>query len=286
MLVASSLVPRALAQFTQLDVKVGPLLVPFALLLVVVAVVAAITVGNRLGRRAGVDIEPTLWFALLIAAVFARLGFVVEHRSLYLASPLSIFDIRDGGWHPLIGLLGAWLYALAVVPRRNPAVVRPLRAALATATVVLAIGLAPAALAPPPGPPLPPDLTLTSLEGAAVPLGRFAGKPTVVNLWATWCGPCVREMPVLHAAQNDRRDVHFVFINQGEDAATVNRWLEARGLALENVLIDERRQAGAAFELKGYPTTLFFDADGTLVSRRVGEVSAATLAERLGRVSR
>jgi thiol-disulfide isomerase/thioredoxin len=119
-----------------------------------------------------------------------------------------------------------------------------------------------------------------------VRLDGFAGRPTVVNLWATWCPPCVREMPVLQQAQRAHSDVHFVFVNQGEPAERVRSWLSGRGLELRNVLIDGRGQAGAAFDQQGLPTTLFFDAEGRLVGRRIGELSSATLGEKLDDVRR
>lgn len=275
----------ALDQLANFEFQLGPLLLPFPLLLVLAAAGATLLVANRLARSAGVDVEGVLWRAFLVAALVARLAFVFEYRSLYFASPLAILDIRDGGWNPTLGLVGAWLYAI-YAQRKNPAVARPLRWALATGTALFAAGMTILALRPPAGEVLPPDLVLASLDGKAEPLARFAGKPTVVNLWATWCPPCVREMPVLHAAQVERQDIHFVFINQGEDAARVRRWLHARGLPLQNVLVDEPQRAGAVFRQKGYPTTLFFDANGTLVSRRVGELSAATLAEKLTQISR
>lgn len=112
-------------------------------------------------------------------------------------------------------------------------------------------------------------------------LKEFEGEPTVVNLWATWCPPCAREMPVLHEAQEKHSKVNFVFLNQGEDRAQVSRWLDQQQLPLRNVLLDPKRQASAAFKQKGYPTTLFFNAKGELVSSRIGELSAATLNQRL-----
>ena len=126
-----------------------------------------------------------------------------------------------------------------------------------------------------------PALSFTSLEGRSVNLVEFKGKPTVVNLWATWCPPCVREMPMLHQAQVDHPDVNFVFLNQGESADKVGVWLQTRKLLMRNVLMDVDRKAGAAFKHRALPTTLFFDPMGRLVSTRIGELSAATLSKRL-----
>ena len=107
----------------------------------------------------------------------------------------------------------------------------------------------------------------------------------VVNLWATLCPPCVLEMPVLLQAQMNHPEVNFVFINQGESAQRVQTWLGTRQLPLRNVLLDANQQALPAFKQKGLPTTLFFDAQGQLVDTRTGELSTATLAQRLQTVS-
>jgi thiol-disulfide isomerase/thioredoxin len=264
-------------------IQLGPLLLPLTLLLVFASAGAAVVVGNRVGRKAGVEAESALWQCVLVGLVAARLAFVFEYRSLYFASPFSILDIRDGGWNPAIGLAGMWLYAIHR-QARNPALRRPLRWALATGTALFVVGSAVLALRPDTGHKVP-DLAFPSLDGETMQLSQIGGKPTVVNLWATWCPPCVREMPVLHKAQVGRPDIRFVFLNQGEEAGRVRSWLQAHDLPLQNVLIDERRQASAAFQQVGYPTTLFFDASGRLVSRRIGELSAATLEENLQRIS-
>ncbi|HZW13154.1 MAG TPA: TlpA disulfide reductase family protein, partial [Noviherbaspirillum sp.] len=126
-----------------------------------------------------------------------------------------------------------------------------------------------------------PDVTLTRLDGGSVRLASFAGKLMVVNMWATWCPPCRREMPVLRDAQRRHPDIVFVFADQGESAETVRRYLESSQLKLDNVLLDPSRQLAFQTGSQGLPTTMFFDEKGKLVDRRVGGLSEASLAQRL-----
>ncbi|MCZ4314078.1 prolipoprotein diacylglyceryl transferase [Comamonadaceae bacterium G21597-S1] len=84
----------------------GPLLLPYAVLLVFAAAGIGMLVGRRVGKRNGVDVEGTLWNAMLVGAVVARLAFVLEYKTLYFSSPLSIINIRDGGWNATAALAG------------------------------------------------------------------------------------------------------------------------------------------------------------------------------------
>jgi thiol-disulfide isomerase/thioredoxin len=264
--------------------QVGPLLLPFTLLLVFASVGLAFVAANAIAGRGGADADGEVWRALLVGILIARLAFVYEYRSLYLDSPLTVLDVRDGGWKAAWGLAAGWLYAL-YRQGRNRAVRKPLTVALGAGTALFIAGTIALDSLSVTKQPLP-ELTFRDIHGRTVQLRQFDGKPAVVNLWATWCPPCVRELPVLHQAQADNADVHFVFLNQGEDAIKVKNWLAARGLRLENVLIDVPRHASSAFQQKGYPSTLFFDASGMLASSRVGELSAATLSERLEQIRR
>ncbi len=69
-----------------------------------------------------------------------------------------------------------------------------------------------------------PDISVRDIDGQPVSLQDLAGKPLVINLWATWCPPCRREMPVLAAAQQANPDVRFVFVNQGEGQLLVEKF--------------------------------------------------------------
>lgn len=204
---------------------------------------------------------------------------MARYLEAYLASPLSIADVRDGGWDPIAGFIAAAVFAF-VRQLRRPGVRTPLWTALATGAIVWGAGTLALSIEAAEKVTLPP-LALVSLDGTAVQLDHFKGNPTVVNLWATWCPPCVREMPVLQQAQADHPGVNFIFVNAGEPAERVRGWLQSRQMPLTNVLLDATNQASAHFKTPGFPTTLFFDANGVLVSVRVGELSRATLNQRL-----
>jgi thiol-disulfide isomerase/thioredoxin len=259
--------------------QIGPLSLPYSVLLALVAIALGGFVAHRLARATGTEVEPTLTYMLLVGMVAARLAFVVRWRDQYLDVPLSILNIRDGGWEPTAGLAAALLFGLQRA-HRQAGLRKPVVAAALTTGMVLLLGGIASIVMTPPAIRLPP-LTLSSLEGRPVSLADFAGKPTVVNLWASWCPPCRREMPALQRAQAANPDVNIVFVNQGEEPGVIAAYLERNGLALGNVLVDPQSRTGAAVGHGALPTTLFFDADGRLAGIRIGELSQATLTQRL-----
>ena len=259
--------------------QIGPLALSYSLLATLAAIALGWFAGQRLARSAGIDAEPLLTRMLVVSLIAARLAFVWQWRGPYFGDPLTILDIRDGGWEPTVGLAAACLYGLYRV-RSQIALRKPMLAAVLTSGLVWLVGSVAITLGARDAVPLP-QLTLASPEGRAVSLSGFVGKPTVVNLWATWCPPCQREMPVLQQAQAANAEVNFVFVNQGETPDAIQRYMSRHQLTLQNVLVDAQLQVGSALDQRALPTTLFFDARGQLVSTRIGELSAATLAERL-----
>lgn len=260
-------------------ITIGPLSFSVTMLVGLAGALLGVAAGHFAGRSRNVDVEPLLFRAAIAGLVVARLVFVAQYHDAYLQAPLAILDIRDGGWAPLAGFAAAAVFLAAAAVRRGTARV-PLAVAVATAAGFWVLAAASLASLPEDEGRLP-ALTLQDLDGQDVALASFRGKPVVVNLWATWCPPCRRELPVMQQAQAEHPAVHFVFLDQGESADRVRGFLAAQQLPLRNVLLDIHGQAGAKLGSRALPTTLFFDAQGRLVATRVGELSRASLAERL-----
>lgn len=260
--------------------SLGPL--PFTVLILVAAWGVG-TVAGRWRARGMPDPKPAVGGALfdvaLVGLVVARLAFIVAWWPLYAADPWAVLRPGDGGYLPIAGVLAALAF-VGWRAWRMPDLRRPLLVGLAVAALVygaLGAGLRfwqarTITL---------PDAVLTGLDRRSTRLDALKGQPIVVNLWATWCPPCRREMPALAAAQAWYDDVHIVFANQGEDAGTITRYLESQNLALDLVLVDRLSRLSESAGVRGLPTTLFFDADGRLIDVHVGELTRAGLAARL-----
>lgn len=114
------------------------------------------------------------------------------------------------------------------------------------------------------------------MDGAERPasLDDFAGKTVVLNLWATWCPPCLREMPSLDRLQAAMGGEDFVVValNQDRGGAGVARaWLENQGLERLDVYADPRGMVPRAIAASGLPTTIILDPQGRELARLVGE---------------
>lgn len=260
-------------------ITLGPLLLPLTPLLALGSWLLAAAIAARLRRGGAADAEPALFALLLLALLAARAGFVLAHWSVFRASPWTMLDIRDGGLLLPAGALTA-LAATLVLLWRRPPLRRPLltSAGAGVLAFVLASGFA-VALTPQ---RLPlPDLTLQTLAGQTQALDSARGQPLVLNLWATWCPPCRRELPLLIAAAQRQRGVRILLVDQQEDPATVRGYLARHGLDAQAVRLDPQGALAHYYRVPGYPTTLFIGADGRLRDAHIGELSAATLDDRL-----
>lgn len=127
---------------------------------------------------------------------------------------------------------------------------------------------------------------LAGLDGSPLPLQRYLGQPLLLNLWASWCAPCLAEMPALAALREARGpegsgQIEVVALNAGQSINQVEQFLEERPLQLP-IVLDPRKLALARWQVRILPTTLLFGAAGELLARWTGErdwSSPAMLAE-------
>ncbi|TAL82892.1 MAG: TlpA family protein disulfide reductase [Rhodanobacter sp.] len=264
--------------------SIGPLLLSTAVLALLFGVIAGMAAAGFLRRRGHADAGNALFMALGGGLLLARLGYIVRWWPQYVQQPASMLNIRDGGFSVLAGLLGLLLSGLLIGWRRAP-LRRPLALGLLVGVSAWGFATLTANQLIEASHPALPNLVLHDLAGHDVAIRAWRGKPTVINLWATWCPPCRREMPVLVAAQRRLPAIRFVFADQGESAAAVKHFLKIEGLAPTHVLIDDGMQLSQHYAARGYPTTLFLDAHGHLRDMHIGELSRATLAERLQRIA-
>lgn len=257
----------------------GPFSFSAGLLTAFGAIIAMVIVGERYGRKRGVEIERSLWLVVGVALLAARAVYVARFAHVYAKAPFTILSIRDGGLS-VAGALIAGAACAALLGWRTRRHLKPLMLSAGAGAAVFVLAAAAGRVLPQRSPPLP-QVAMTRLEGGSLAFSALAGRPVVVNLWASWCGPCRREMPVLRQAQLDHPDVTFIFVNQGEPAETIRAYLASQNIKLDNVVLDAKSQMGAALGSRALPTTFFFDARGAMRGRRTGELSAATLSEQL-----
>lgn len=125
----------------------------------------------------------------------------------------------------------------------------------------------------PTDPPRPlPAISFVDGDGAAHALSDYAGKAVVLNLWATWCPPCVAEMPSLAAlARSARRDLVVLPLSSDRGGATVvERFYHAHGITGLPVALDPKGHALEALGARGLPTTLIIDRQGRERARLEG----------------
>ncbi|HEY4075086.1 MAG TPA: TlpA disulfide reductase family protein [Herbaspirillum sp.] len=263
--------------------QIGPAALPVPMLLLFASYGIGSWLGARQAHQNDVVIKSPLFPTLIVGLLVARLGFIGQFHDVYLSNPLDIIDIRDGGWNLYSGWAAAWAYTLWRM-LRQPVLRKYLFISLLSAGAIWLLGTAMLSFGTSDKPPLP-NISLPALSGESVALSTYKGKPTVINLWATWCPPCQREMPILHQAQMAHPEIRFVFLNQGESSDVVAKFLSTEKLSLQNVLLDSEQQVAEKFEQHALPTTLFFDAEGKLADMRLGELSRATLTQRLNNLS-
>lgn len=135
-----------------------------------------------------------------------------------------------------------------------------------------------------------PVVAFEDPNGAEVKLSDFRGKPLLVNLWATWCGPCVAEMPTLDAvAGREAERLQVIVVSQDNERAKVDAWWAKQSFQHLKPYLDKKSDLGFAYATGMVPTTVLYDAEGKEVWRVIGGMNwdgpraNTLLAETLGK---
>jgi peroxiredoxin len=128
---------------------------------------------------------------------------------------------------------------------------------------------------------LAPDFSLKNTAGETVWLSELRGKPVVINFWATWCGPCVREMPALQRYQDKYPGFVLLGIDEGDKAEDVKKFADKMKITYQ-ILIDEKGTAADLYKVVMMPTTYFIDQEGVIRSRHFGFMGEKQLEFYLG----
>ena len=118
----------------------------------------------------------------------------------------------------------------------------------------------------------PVDLALSNLAGESVAVSDFHGTPMLINFWATWCPPCLKEMPLLQAyAERYTGELTILAVNAGEEEDVVRAFVKEQDLELTFIL-DPTNSAARHYRVYGFPTSLFVDKDGKIQATFIGEL--------------
>jgi cytochrome c biogenesis protein CcmG/thiol:disulfide interchange protein DsbE len=132
---------------------------------------------------------------------------------------------------------------------------------------------------------LAPDFSLADLDGNPLRLADLAGRPVIVNFWASWCGPCVEEFPLLREAAERHADDGLVVVGiVYQDRSEAARDFMARTGATWRAAMDPGDRVASAYGILGPPETYFIGRDGRIVARQIGQFSAASLDAKVAAI--
>ncbi|MEW9701459.1 TlpA family protein disulfide reductase [Paenibacillus sp. SI8] len=127
-----------------------------------------------------------------------------------------------------------------------------------------------------------PGFALEGLDGQTYSLASFQGKPTIVNFWASWCGPCVDEAPnFAKLYETHGSDIHIVAVNLTtlDSLEKVQAFVQRYNFRFP-VVLDKTGETAANYRIQPIPSTFFLDKNGVIVDAMLGALDAQTLDQK------
>jgi thiol-disulfide isomerase/thioredoxin len=126
-----------------------------------------------------------------------------------------------------------------------------------------------------------PDFTVMDNDGNEVKLSDYFGKPIVLNFWASWCGPCQREMPHFNKAYGEFKDeVNFLMVDIGETTESAKSYIAENEFTLP-IFFDTEQDAAKTYGITAIPKTYFIDKYGNITSSYEGALDEEKLHNRI-----
>ena len=129
-----------------------------------------------------------------------------------------------------------------------------------------------------------PDFQLQTLDGQALRLSDFQGKPVLINFWATWCGPCQLEMPLIQKYyEKHSPDLIVLAINNDQPLAAVQEFVDQMKLSFP-VLLDPGAKVEDQYRIRAFPTSLFVNREGVIRYQHIGILNEQQLVQYLKQI--
>jgi thiol-disulfide isomerase/thioredoxin len=263
-----------------LSINLGFVALPVSPALLIISAVIGVIVTLITAKKNDTSAYSSLLMLLLAGFLLGRVVYIVQFFDSF-DSAWEMFDIREGGINFTAALIAFTLVLLLQLKQkkrkkqRQPLLYGLLTMAGTYAVFAIVIGMARSHTAI-------PDSYFMQLNGQQVKIRDISQQqPIVMNLWASSCEPCQRELPLFAQAHLRFSNVTFISLNQRESNQTVQQFLQREGLNLQHVLLDSKAEIATNKGLFSLPVTLFYNAEGELVYNHSGEISAAIIQQRI-----
>ncbi len=129
------------------------------------------------------------------------------------------------------------------------------------------------------------DFIVPVLDGSSMQLSELRGRPVILYFWATWCGSCGFDMPIIDGIYKQEANSGLVIlaVNVGQSETIVQDYITEGGYSFP-VGLDGKMNIGRAYRLLGFPSTYFIDQEGVIRNVHIGQISEETFQEQLAMI--